>query len=424
MKRQCLSVAGAVIVLTSLASLASPAYSQMVARSESSVLYLDDEVQKPGMTHRDLKVEVGDSTRAVFEPSLCLTGWSGQGRLKVHLAPANRPPILFGREISLRHGRDMTRLVMPDLDHELFVRSDGSFEWQMVFRRQPDTNSFAYPIESQGLAFHYQDELTEDEIAAGSFRADSVIGSYAVYLTEGWGRRLYRDGAAVEFGAGKLCHIYRPKAWDAAGDTVWCDIDIASGEGWLRLTVPPLFLARAQYPVVVDPTFGSTNVGASDFSLSAGNVRHCRYPIGSIGGTADSITVYIAEDGSTSNVGTALYTDDSGCATLIDSSAGEYTTTAWNAGWLSMPVAEGTSLAASAAYYLSAGSDATSCRMKYDDTDSGLSTGHWSDPWPFEATCSDGWTGNDYTFSIYVTYTASGASGPSHRRRRLVAGGI
>jgi hypothetical protein len=191
----------------------------------------------------------------------------------------------------------------------------------------------------------------------------------------------------------------------------------------LRLIIPDEFLARAVYPVVVDPVFGVTTVGGTNYTLSSSNVRHCRFTTGSVGGTADSITVYIFEDGATSNVGSAIYTDDSGCAALIDSSAQEYSTTAWSASWLSMSLAEGATLSGSTNYYLSASSDASSCYMKYDDTDSGLSTGHWNDPWPFNVSCQSGWDNNDYTFSIYVTYTEAGGTETGGRRRRLIAGG-
>jgi hypothetical protein len=412
-----------VLVITTLASMTPPCLGQLSALSESSVLRLDNEGPESSIRWRSLTVEVGDSTRPAFEPSFRLTGWSGSGQLKVHLSSDRFPLSMALRQVSLRNDHEMTRLVTPSLDHELFVRPDGSFEWQMVFKSRPDTNVFDFPVETEGLAFHYQDELTEAEILAGSYRPDSVVGSYAVYLAEGRGNRVNRAGTVFEFGTGKLCHVYRPKAWDAVGDTVWCGIDINVDAQLLRLAVPGEFLERATYPVVIDPTFGVSSVGASDFSLGAGHVRHCRFGMGSTGGTADSITVYISEDGSTSNVGTAIYTDASGCASLVDSSDQEYTTTAWNAGWISMPVSAGATLSASTNYYLSGTSDATSCIMKYDDTDSGSSTGHWSDPWPFDTDCSNGWNNNDYTFSIYVTYTESGGTGPSGRRRRQVAGG-
>jgi hypothetical protein len=75
-------------------------------------------------------------------------------------------------------------------------------------------------------------------------------GSYAVYKKE----------TLLGEGTGKLCHIHRPEIIDARGRRCWGDLSIMGNE--LRITVPERWLSEAKYPVVVDPTIGTSTVGS------------------------------------------------------------------------------------------------------------------------------------------------------------------
>jgi hypothetical protein len=57
-----------------------------------------------------------------------------------------------------------------------------------------------------------------------------------------------------------MCHIHRPKIIDARGAWCWGSIQVASDI--LRITIPEQWLSEAVYPVVVDPTIGSTTIGS------------------------------------------------------------------------------------------------------------------------------------------------------------------
>ena len=75
-------------------------------------------------------------------------------------------------------------------------------------------------------------------------------GSYAVYS---------KDTLLGE-GTGKLCHIHRPEIIDARGRRCWGDLSIV--ENCLCISIPENWLSEATYPVIVDPTVGTTTVGS------------------------------------------------------------------------------------------------------------------------------------------------------------------
>jgi hypothetical protein len=75
-------------------------------------------------------------------------------------------------------------------------------------------------------------------------------GSYAVYKKE----------TLLGEGTGKLCHIHRPEIIDARGRRCWGDLSISGNR--LCITIPEKWLSEATYPVVVDPTVGTTTVGS------------------------------------------------------------------------------------------------------------------------------------------------------------------
>jgi hypothetical protein len=74
-------------------------------------------------------------------------------------------------------------------------------------------------------------------------------GSYAVYTKE----------TLVGEGTGKLCHIHRPLIIDSRGRRVWGDLSVTGNT--LGITIPEAWLSEAKYPVVVDPTIGTSTVG-------------------------------------------------------------------------------------------------------------------------------------------------------------------
>jgi hypothetical protein len=147
---------------------------------------------------------------------------------------------------------------------------DG-FEHEWKLYKKPSSNTFSFKIKSSDLDFFYQPELTEEEILQGYQRAPNVVGSYAVY---------HKTKVNDDYQAGKMFHIYRPIAKDAAGLSYFCDLRIEND--LMEIKVPEEFLDKAAYPVIIDPTFGYNVIGASTLSMGAANywVSTRRLPTG------------------------------------------------------------------------------------------------------------------------------------------------
>jgi hypothetical protein len=94
---------------------------------------------------------------------------------------------------------------------------------------------------AEGFDFFRQPDFVKDPF---------LKGSYAVYKKE----------TLTGEGTGKLCHIHRPEIIDSRGRRVWGDLYVTGNE--LRITIPEEWLSKAKYPVVVDPTIGTTTVGS------------------------------------------------------------------------------------------------------------------------------------------------------------------
>lgn len=152
-------------------------------------------------------------------------------------------------------------LLAPTEQHE------GAFELEIVLRQRPASNVVRMAIETEGLAFYYQPELTAEETAEGCERPENVVGSYAVYHAS-CGQLHNGAAAAAKYGTGKAFHIYRPKVQDADGDWMWGVLHIDAQQGLLSITIDAAWLANAAYPVRVDPTFGYTTTGATGQSTT------------------------------------------------------------------------------------------------------------------------------------------------------------
>jgi len=163
---------------------------------------------------------------------------------------------------------------------------EGAYEFEVILKEKPATNIVSFNIESKGLDFFYQAELTEKEIAEGSSRPENVIGSYAVYASED--KINYVGGK--EYKAGKVGHIYRPQIQDADGNKVWGELNVDANSGLLTVTIPQEFLDKAVYPVrhAAGLTFGYSTIGGSSNAMAT-NEWHGVVGTPIFSGTIDSV---------------------------------------------------------------------------------------------------------------------------------------
>ena len=309
------------------------------------------------------------------------------------------------------------------------VGEDGGLEFEVVFNKKPQNNVVEFTIETKGLDFLYQPEISDEEAqrlvdaladkeeitleeAKRRIRPENVVGSYAVYHKEKAGN--YTD---KEYKTGKFCHIYRPKLIDADGKEIWGEIHIDTEEKQLAITVDPTFLETAKYPVIVDPTLGYTSEGGSDANLINTNEnRMSRYTMPS-GASVSKGTAFWHSDGSTSSylkavlwlvsdgtvatngVGAANSTSSSSYVE-VDSTFSTAPTVSNVDYWIGVVNGTGGSVS-----YLAYDSGWTSNYGAYDVLNSYSSPETLGDPIPLQT--------NDYRFSIYVTYTTGGSAGPA-----------
>lgn len=190
----------------------------------------------------------------------------------------------------------------------------SGFEFEIVLRGKPESNVIEMAIETEGLKFYYQPELTQEEIDEGAYRPENVIGSYTVYhATVG---NVYKGQADAEkYKTGKAFHIYRPKVYDANGDWVWGELSINAEAGILSITVDPQWLDSAVYPVRVDPTFGYVDangdgiVGESTTAASADRIYGWAFACPESAITS-SISIYCYREGDAFNGRACIYDDN------------------------------------------------------------------------------------------------------------------
>ena len=176
-----------------------------------------------------LMVELGNKA-----PSWGLSRWGGNSGLR--FIP------LDDEGFTLRG--DKRRVVYKGRrrSHRFTILGDGAFEYDCILEREPESNVILLFMEgAENFDFLCQPDFVRDPF---------LKGSYAVYKRE----------TLLGEGTGKLCHIHRPEIIDARGRRCWGDLSVAGN--CLCITVPENWLSEAAYPVVVDPTIGTTTIGA------------------------------------------------------------------------------------------------------------------------------------------------------------------
>lgn len=313
----------------------------------------------------------------------------------------------------VKYGNDKYR-------YRMYMTKGGAFEFDAIIRARPISGRYFFPfdIRSQGLRFSYQPELMAEEISMGAERPDSVVGSYAVYRSDGVrGVIKYADGSVNRYGTGKVCHIYTPKVWDASGDTIWGFIEIDTILQRMRIGADSTWMANATYPVTIDPQFGNTDIGASTLGLSGYSGVVQVTMAATEGQVLDSVVFNgWGDTDPTSTAYGGIYEDDGGPGpgVLGEGDITGITITWLSQQWYQCPMAGTYALTSEETYWLAFYSDAWAC--KYDASGAGeyKVTSSWPDP--YGAPYASG----EYDLSIYGVYSAATAEGLSGRRRRII----
>ncbi len=353
---------------------------------------------------RMMKVVAGDTLSEKVQPYFTLEKW---GDLD---SPATPSAWFRIRQFntdpdSNRIGGDSVIIYNGYQEQAIYTLDDG-LEWTIFLRQKPVSNVLSYQIFTSNLEFLYQPKWVE---------TDSVKGSYAVY---------HATKANNKYKTGKVFHIYRPKAWDANGDTVWCDLNIDTVNGTLSIALPPDFWNNAVYPVIVDPTFGYDEIGGNSITFATGWARGNRYDTdqytASSGDVVDSLYFYGKSNASGGDLIIGVYTT-SGDVPNLRTGYSAWIVSPTSYQWIGSNV--NISLTNGTEYTL-----AMNCQDENHNTYADvLVDGYSYESSPIlPTTWSEGGT-LGYRISMYAVYTtAGGGVTPSPRRRKIpkVFGGI
>lgn len=382
-------------------------------------------------------------TMDVDSTGLTLSAWGDECGMRINLLERmaiNATVYIRGRRGGVsyvEYGNDNYRLRM-------YESPSGGFEFDFILLKPPPNGRYMFPFDIQtwGVRFEYQRQLTQREIAMGDVRPDNIVGSYAVYKTSDNIVSVIDGVKTFGFGGAKVTHIKRPKAWTAVGDTTWGVIEIIDEINRMRIGVDSTWLAnvdRANYPVTIDPNFGVEDVGAS--GMSAGMLfLGYKVTTGSdaAGASFDSVAFHVnsRDAGGCDGVGGCsfiwgLYSHDAGndepdALLSAQSSGGATTGTGWDALNTGFAVYN---LGASTIYWLCALSDhdsqpeikfsfdhQTDLEVRFARSDTYDNTDYPTLPANFGTLLLD----DDRTVSVYGSYTVSGGDEPIRRRRRRI----
>jgi len=225
-------------------------------------------------------------------------------------------------------------------------------------------NFIYYRISSQNADIFFQPPLTQDEIANGDKRPEDVEYSLAIY-------HAYEKNNT--YGTGKICHIYRPYWITAKGLKIPAKtylIDNLIEYIW-RIDVPDDIDIKdiSNYPLLLDPTFGYTNVGASTASIE--NRIWVFDATAPSSGDAIKITAYIHKTSTgTHNYKFAIYNSSKN---LLEETT-EYSTSTAETSWITLNLITKEPLTGSNVYKLCAWGNSASLALEiHYDTGTGAS---------------------------------------------------
>lgn len=351
-----------------------------------------------------IEVEIGDSKQPDFKPQAKIMRWDNEVNFSIR---AEEHP-----NAEVKTEGKVIKYITPDYEVRQYeldpsdIGEDGGLEFEWVLPKKPSSNVLRATIQTKGLNFYYQPPLTQEEIDEGASRPENVVGSYAVYHSTKGGMN---DIAGMEYKVGKAFHIYRPKVFDANGKETWGELNIDEQNGLLTVTIDQTWLDKAVYPVVVDPTFGYTSVGANTFNGTTDIWWGCSFDAPE-NGTVTSISWYNpTTSGDDGPFAFGLYETDSGGTDVHGYLANtDAESSPATADWNTLSISSGDGTITSGNSYLpvhwgeeySVSYDFTADFHRYN-----AALGY-PDTWP--ATLSDAPHGSGQTLSVYATYTASG----------------
>jgi len=343
----------------------------------------------------NIVAEIGDSKQTDFYPQVKFLHWDNECNFSVRLNQdiTDSSFIQVDDKINWKSSDNKIEVNLYDIS-TLSGCEYGGFEFETILYEKPKSNILEFTIETKEFRYEYQNELIEEEIANGYYRSENVIDSYAVY---------HKSKKNNKYKTGKAFHIYRPYIVDSDNNKTWCELNINEENKLLTITIPQDFLDKAAYPIIVDPTFGYTSIGASSFRVSSdGAIGWRAYcPVHAI---CSQVNLYLYEE-KTGTIGCkGCIWENTGNKIIVTNGVGSIVTVDG-----ATPVLYSSTFTTSpeliAGYYRIGGIVEDDMYIMYDDSTDQLyyydKTNDFIDP--EDLGTSD--TATDKEFSVYVTYT-------------------
>jgi len=352
-------------------------------------------------------VEIGDAQDpSTFHPQIKIKRWDNEVNASIRLKHATIPG-----NVSYSDDGEIITWQKGEWKAIFYDKSDasdeGGLEFEIYVPVKPPVNTLEFSVDSKNLRWVYQPELTPQEIIDGCIRPENVVGSYAVY----WKicPLNYDDGKSYK--SGKAFHLYRPKVTDANNNSVWGELLFNEATSTLSITVPQAFLNSAVYPIIVDPTFGYTSVGAtSDVIATASNVQFTHAT--GAAGTGSSMSIFLYPSLATLN--TQMYLYDSSLAKVTNGVTTENASTPLTRHWETQPFTSAPTLTAQL-YHLAYWTDSVGPTVNWIYTffDTDASYDFWYDTGltynTFPATLTKDSTYADKRLSFFISYSTTAA---------------
>lgn len=344
-------------------------------------------------------------------PTVALTKWGGKEVLQISVGSGNTTSDTVGLTDKIENQIDSKQTVVME-------PTEDGFNIDIRLAALPDSNVFTYQLTGwEDLDFFYQPPLNEEVQPKGDIctatecthdgvltasRAENIVGSYAVYSKHT--NHLFGE---TNYETGKLGHIYRPLISDSNGQTTWGTLNYDNG--LLSVTVPQEFLDSAVYPVLVDPTFGYSTVGATgafdQSDLCVGFTSPETGNISSISSYGDhsfgDFTTIHAMYSDSGNSPTNLLAQDNGVPVTITSSAFFSTNVSY-------------SMLGSTIYWICEWNNGGNTFTKYDTGTTGQNAQNTGAAYPTWPSPFNEVFNLDRVYSIYATYTVAASAATPH----------
>jgi hypothetical protein len=353
-----------------------------------------------------IEVEIGDSKQPdKFYPQLKIMRWDNEVNFSARLVHEEKNPIVLkdGEKIKWQGEKIEAHLYS-------LTEGEGGHEFEVILKEKPKTNKIEFTLQTKGLDFFYQPELTNEEKIRGNIRPENVVGSYAIYASEN--KVNYAGGK--EYKCGKVGHIYRPKITDVQGKWVWGELNIDGEKGILSVIIPQYFLDNASYPIkhAAGLTFGYESEGQSHSSLPGSYIYWSFNGFTGGVGTGVSMSQFMHASDPNKSLQLALYTKSGTTYTLLENGFTQTITTQYNGGVLAWYTGNFTTAPTTDAInYKLCFNGNSNIGAAYDTGDSYYFVSQEFGTWPSSFVTSTQYN-SAYKFSIYCTYTAA-ASGPA-----------